>query len=205
MSSKNSYVYYSRFLKCLRVYLEKKVEDRKRDRFIHEPEIIHQWIEHEGEEKGFDLTVGSIRAAFEFVFDEFIEKAPSACMGANDWFDRFLINARDLLCPGIWCGNPHCKKNDGSYPYNCSGGNLPYKCKTWKDWRQIWRSYPEKEECQKCRYYKPEKPYYPHNKADIASAEKTNRYKCYCRAKELPEKCPKKPKTKGKVENAKGK
>jgi hypothetical protein len=191
MPSKNSYDYYSRFLRCLRLYLEKKVEDRKKR--SDERETFYQWImSDDGKEEGFDLTIGTIRAAFEFVFDEFIKKAPSACMGADDWFDKFLVKADSLLCPGKWCSDPHCEHNNSRYPYNCSGGNLPYKCKIWKDWRKTWRSYPEKAECRKCRYYKPEKPYYPHDKACIAEVEKINRYKCYCRAKILPEDCPKK-------------
>jgi hypothetical protein len=193
MPSKNSYAYYGRFLKCLRLYLKRKVDDRKKEKYIDEPEIIHKWIEYEGENKGVDLTIDSISAAFEYVFDEFIKKAPSACMGANDWFDEFLASADSLLCPGIWCGNPHCKHNDNCYPYNCAGGNLPYKCKIWKNWRNMWRSYPEKKECHKCRYYKPEKPYKcPMNdKAAINRIYERNKYKCYCRAKELPENCPK--------------
>jgi hypothetical protein len=194
MPSKNSYDYYNRFLKCLRLYLEKKVEDRKKEKWIDDPETLYQWLQNDDGEKRYDLTIGSIRAAFEFVFDEFIKKAPSACMGANDWFDGFLVNADGLLCPGKWCQNPHCGQHNGSYPYNCSGNNIPYKCKIWKDWRKIWRSYPEKNECQNCRHYKPEKPYYPHDKDCVTRTKKINQYKCYCRAKELPENCPKKSK-----------
>jgi hypothetical protein len=203
MPSNNSYAYYSKFLKCLRLYLEKKVEDRKKDRWIDDPETLYQWIKYDdGKEEGFDLTIGSIRAAFEFVFDEFIKRAPSACLGANDWFDVFLVNADGLLCPGKWCKNPHCKNNNNRYPYNCAIGSLPHKCKTWKDWRKMWRSYPEKDECRKCKHYKPEKPYRPYDKACAAEAEKINQYKCYCRAKELPENCPKRTLAKKEEKNA---
>jgi hypothetical protein len=200
MPSKNSYNYYSRFLKCLHRYLEKNIEEQKKDKWIDDPETFFKRIKYDdGSEEGFNINAGGVYAAFKLVFDEIIEKAPSACMGADDWFDKFLISAVSLLCPGKWCGNPHCKQNNNRYPYNCAIGSLPYKCKTWKDWRKMWQSYPEKETCQKCKYYKPEKPYYPHDKDCVARTEKINQYKCYCRSKELPEGCPKKTKEKTKA------
>jgi hypothetical protein len=70
---------------------------------------------------------------------------------------------------------------------------LPSNCEIWNAWRLQWRSYPEKEACQKCKYYKPEKPYYPNDKDCVSRAEKVNQYKCYCRAKQLPDYCPKTP------------
>jgi hypothetical protein len=191
MSSKNSYNYYDSFLKCLHRYLEKKIEGQKNDKWTNRPDTFFKRIRYDDREEGYDITISGIYAAFKFVFDEFIEKAPSACMGADDWLDKFLINADSLLCPGKWCENPHCKNNNNRYPYNCSGGNIPYKCKTWKEWRKIWRSYPEKEECQNCKYYRPEKPYNPRDKKSVARVEKINQYKCYCRIKYLPENCPK--------------
>jgi hypothetical protein len=190
MPGKNSYVYYKRFLKCLRRYLEKKVEEQRKEKYIDNPEILKKWIRYDGDEyaKGVDLTADGIYAAFKSVFDEFIEKAPSACMGADNWFDKFLFNADGLLCAGMWCGHERCENNDGGEPYYCRAGNVPGKCKAWKAWRWRWRSYPEKEECRKCRHYKPEEPY---DRKDVSRTEKINRYKCYCRAKELPEGCPK--------------
>jgi hypothetical protein len=176
---------------CLRLYLEKIIEDRKKDPFYSKfnPEILRSGIDADNKE--FELTIGSIIASFKYVFDKLIEKAPSACMGANDWLDRFFVHADSLLCSGEWCGNPHCKHNNNRSPYNCSEKNRPCTCKIWKEWRKMWRSYPEKEACQKCRYYKPEIPDDPYDKALVAYTEKINLHKCYCRAKELPEKCPK--------------
>jgi hypothetical protein len=191
MPSKNSYSYYCKFLRCLRKNLDQQAEDRKKDKWIDNPEAFFKRIKYDdGNEEGFDIAAGGVYAAFKLVFDEFIEKAPSACMGADDWFDKFLINAVSLLCPGKWCGNPHCKHNNNRYPYNCAVGSLPYKCKTWKDWRKMWRSYPEKEVCQKCRYFKPyERDCFSIKQGE--SWEEANKYRCLCRAKKLPENCPK--------------
>jgi hypothetical protein len=133
------------------------------------------------------------------LFDDLIEKAPSACMGADDWLDKFFRNAEKELCTGMWCGNDRCKKHNGGDPYNCSEGCLPSKCEVWRGWRKQWRSYPENEICKKCKYYKPVSPYKcpANDKQYISSLLKTNQYKCYCRAKELPSGCPKKGKKEG--------
>jgi hypothetical protein len=191
MASKNSYAYYTRFLRCLRKYLEKKTSDKKEDKYIADDERdILTWVRSSEDRHG--LKASDIYVAFEFLLDYLIEKSPSACMGADDWLDKFFTHAGDALCTGIWCGNTHCEHHNGEYPYNCAAENMPSKCKTWKAWRFQWRSYPEKEDCQQCRHYKPEKPYYPNDRACVASVEKQNQYKCYCRSKELPENCPKK-------------
>jgi hypothetical protein len=123
-------------------------------------------------------------------------------MGGDDWLDKFFTKADPILCPGMWCHDEHCEKNNGGYPYNCSEGKIPSKCPVWKAWRLQWRSFPEKTECKGCKYYKPEKPYKcPMNdKAAINRIYETNKYKCYCRAKLLPDGCPKK--TKGVKDNA---
>jgi hypothetical protein len=184
MSSNNSYTYYNRFLKCLRRYLEKIVEKRKKDKWIDDPETLY-----------VDLTIDDIYAAFKFVFDNFIKKAPSACMGADDWFDRFLVKADMVLCSGVWCFNERCSDNDTGSPYYCLAGNIPGKCEKWKAWRLTWRSYPENELCQKCRYFKPDKAD-QHWKITEQQLKKINEYKCYCRKKELPGNCPKKGKIK---------
>jgi hypothetical protein len=189
MPSKNSYCYYNRFLLCLRKHLEKTVEDRKSDKHIDNPTVIYQYIDYD--EPAVALTADSIVAAFEYIFDKLIKKAPSAQMGGDDWLDEFFNNADEVLCSGTWCRNERCLNNDSGHPYYCKLGNVPAKCKDWKAWRWQWRSYPEKEECQKCKYYKPEKPYYPHDKNCVARTEKINCYKCYCRAKKLPDGCPK--------------
>jgi hypothetical protein len=187
MPSKYSYHYYYRFLKCLEKYLKRKVEDRKKNKYIDEPEVLC-WNEGDEQKK---LGVNDILAAIEHIFDELIKKAPSACMGADNWLDQFFHRSEKVICPGMWCGNEHCKNNNGSYPYNCRAGDIPFECKVWKAWRLQWRSYPEKEVCQKCRYFKP----YERDCFSIKqgkSWEEANKYRCLCRAKELPENCPKK-------------
>jgi hypothetical protein len=192
MSSKNSYSYYNKFLRCLKRNLEKQVEDRGKNKYIDEPEILV--YSNIGEDNSKPLGVDDILTAFEHIFDELIKKAPSACMGADDWLDRFFNNVDEVLCPGMWCHNERCESNNGGYPYYCSSGGVPSKCKAWKAWRMQWRSYPEKEVCQKCRYFKPiEKSMYNITQKQY---EGICSYKCYCRAKELPDGCPKKEKNK---------
>jgi hypothetical protein len=133
------------------------------------------------------------------LFDDLIEKAPSACMGADDWLDKFFHNAEKELCTGMWCGDEHCKKYGSAYPYNCSAGCLPSKCEVWRAWRKQWRSYPEKKECRECKYYKPAVPYKcpANDKHYIKNILEINQYKCYCRSKILPDGCPKKGKKVG--------
>ena len=189
MPSNNSYTYYNRFLGCLERYLNKKVEDRKKEKYIDEPEKLYQSLDYDSEP--IELTVDVIKAAFEYIFDKLIKKAPSAAMGADDWLDKFFCNVVDFLCPGMWCGNNHCKDNSSHYPYSCREGCLPSKCKIWKAWRLTWRSYPDNEVCQKCRYYKPVPNIDPRYRTDLQTKE-INEYKCYCRSKELPKGCPKK-------------
>jgi hypothetical protein len=187
MPSKNSYTYYYLFLRCLRKNLDKQVEDQKKDKYISKPEILC-WADT-GRHKNL-LGVNDIFESFKHIFGKLIEKAPSACMGADDWLDQFFHGAEKALCPGIWCHNEHCKSNDGRDPYNCSAGNVPGKCKIWKAWRFQWRSYPANEVCQKCRYFKP----YERDCFSIKHAkrwEEANKYRCLCRARKLPENCPK--------------
>jgi hypothetical protein len=187
MPSKNSYNYYGRFLKCLKRNLEKRVEDHQKAKYDPEQELC---FGIRGDDSDKILGADDIFTVFKYMFDGFIKKAPSACMGADDWLDRFFNNVDEVLCPGMWCHNEHCKHNNGGYPYNCSSGGLPSKCKVWKEWRFQWRSYPEKENCQKCRYFKPhERGCYSTKHAK--KWEEANKYRCLCRAKELPEGCPK--------------
>jgi hypothetical protein len=187
MPSYNSYVYYKRFLRCLRRNLEKQVEDRRKKKYIDKPEILvyGDWDGDNPKPLGAD----DIYTVFKHIFDELIKKAPSAQMGGDGWLDKFFNSADKDLCSGMWCHNERCESNNGGYPYYCSSGGLPSKCKAWKAWRMQWRSYPEKEVCQKCRYFKPiEKIVYITQK----QYEEICSYKCYCRAKKLPEGCPKK-------------
>jgi hypothetical protein len=198
MPSNNSYTYYTRFLRCLERYLEKKIEKRKKEAYIVKPEIFYYSIDRES--KPVSLTAKIIYAAFGYIFDDLIEKAPSAAMGADDWLDKFFIHVVDeAFCTETWCGHDRCKEFDHVCPYNCGDGKLPSKCEKWKAWRLTWRSYPDKEECQKCRYYKPVPNIDPRYRTDLQTKQ-INEYKCYCRAKELPENCPKR-----KKENKKGK
>jgi hypothetical protein len=120
MPSKNSHVYYKRFLRCVD---QRYAEDKNR--------------------------------LIEAIFDELIKKAPSLAMGGSGWLDTFFCEAARIICSGSWCHDDHCKDNNGGYPYNCRAGNIPSRCKIWKSWRLQWRSFPEKEECQKRRYFKP--------------------------------------------------
>jgi len=196
VASKNSYTYYTRFLRCLKRYLEKFVDARKKEKHIENPEVWYHWLKKDGREKSIELSADIIYAAFESIFNKLIEKAPSACMGADDWLDKFLINAvYDVFCTETWRGNNHCENNMSSYPYNCKEGCLPSKCEKWKAWRFTWRSYPDNEVCQKCKHYKPEPNINPRYRTDLQTKQ-INEYKCYCRAKELPEGCLKKKKAK---------
>ena len=192
MPSKNSYSYYNRFLKCLKRYFEKKVEKNKKEK-REKPDEIYVWEGSLGHGKSYKMSFDGIRAAVGYLFDDLIEKAPSACMGADDWFDKFLVNAVDILCPETWCGHERCQEYNNGHPYNCKAGNLPSKCEAWKKWRLSWRSYPQKEACQKCKHYKPFVAD-SYSRMTALQVEKINEYKCYCRAKELPEGCPKKKK-----------
>ena len=191
MPSNNSCTYYARFFRCLRRYLEKKVEEQKKDKYIDDPKKLGKWDEGLGRGKFYKMDVGTVYAAFKLVIDVLFDKAPSACMGADDWLDKFFIKADGVLCSGMWCGNERCRDYNGGYPYYCSAGMLPSKCEKWKAWRLSWRSYPDNEHCQKCKHYKPEPP---SRYSSALQTKQTNEYKCYCRAKELPEGCPKKKK-----------
>ena len=170
MPSKNSYTYYDRFLSCV----EKRF-GREKKHYSRWDYVVH-------------LTGDQFKAAIEIIFDILIKKAPSAQMGGDDWLDKFFVHADKILCSGMWCYNERCKDNNTGSPYFCEAGNIPSTCKEWKAWRQKWRSYPEKEECQKCHYFKP----YP--LAPGQNREEANDYRCLCRAKELPVNCPKRSK-----------
>ena len=175
MPSYNSYTYYKRFLACV----EK--------RFGKEKKHYGKW------DYVVQLTSYQFRAAIKIIFDILIEKAPSAQMGGDAWLDHFLVNADRVICPGMWCCHERCKDNSTGSPYYCRAGVIPSKCKVWKAWRQQWRSYPEKEECQKCRHFKP----YDNSCYSLIhgkNLEEANKYRCLCRAKELPVNCPKRSK-----------
>jgi hypothetical protein len=178
-------------LECLERYLDKKVEEQKKQKWLDNPERFYQSIVYD--KPGIELNADKIYAAFRFIFDELIKKAPSACMGGDDWLDKFFNGAVKELCSGVWCGNERCQDYDGGSAYFCRVGNIPSKCLIWKAWRLGWRSYPDNEHCQKCKHYKPtnEKP---SRYTSALQIKQINEYKCYCRAKELPENCPKKPK-----------
>ena len=191
MPSNNSYTYYNRFFKCLKLYLDKKVEDQKKQK-SYKPEKIY---ECDDGEKWHEMSVGTVYAAFKLVIDVLFEKAPSACMGADDWLDHFFIKADGVLCSGMWCGHERCQDYDGGSPYYCGAGMVPSKCPKWKAWRLGWRSYPDNEQCRKCKYYKPTDQK-PSKWTSALQIKHKNEYKCYCRAKELPEGCPKKPRSK---------
>ena len=131
-----------------------------------------------------------LKAICNFMF-EMMKTAPSKQVEGAGWCDDFLTASVFVICTGEWCKNPHCEHNrNGKEPYNCGAGKLPFQCKEWKNWRLMWRSYPEKEVCQKCKYYKPVKA----TRLNITWAKKENQHKCYCRAKELPADCPKRSK-----------
>jgi hypothetical protein len=192
MPSKNSYTYYNRFLMCLERYLKKKVDDNKKHNekynYTNDPYILSTYDNGKGQ-----LGVESIFRAFVYIFDDLIKKAPSATMGGDDWLDKFFINTDGELCPGMWCGNERCQNYNGGYPYYCQTGMIPGKCEKWKTWRLSWRSYPENGACQKCKHYKPDTADM-HYRSSSLQLKQINEYKCYCRAKELPENCPKKKK-----------
>jgi len=193
MSSSNSYTYYNRFLRCLDRYLEKIINERKKDAYVTKAETLYCSVDPN--KNGVALSKGKIYASFKYIFDQLIDKAPSACMGADDWLDKFLCSVvYKGFCTETWCENDHCEKNSNRYPYNCSEGCLPSKCKIWKAWRLVWRSYPDNEVCQKCKHYKPEPNIDPRYRTDLQTKQ-INEYKCYCRKKELPEDCPKRGKT----------
>jgi hypothetical protein len=166
MPDQNTYKYYKRFLKCLEKRYDKE-SYRKRD--AEDDQLI-------------ELSARQFSTAFRIVFDTIVEKAPGRCNGGNSWFDEFTIYASQILCPGMWCDKESCPENTLWHPYYCKAGNVPSKCKIWKAWRKQRRSYPEKEECQKCRYYRPYRPDETHE---------ANKHCCYCRAKVLPDNCPK--------------
>jgi len=175
MSSYNSYTYYTMFVRCLRRYLEKEVEKRKKDKWITEPEILFTSVDEEGKKRIFNTFI--IKESVEYIFDRLIEKAPSACLGADDWLDKFFNSVvREGFCTETWCGYDRCENFDHFCPYNCGKGKLPSKCDKWKAWRLSWRSYPEKEECQKCKHYKP----VPHEyyRTELQTKQ-INEYKCY--------------------------
>jgi len=185
MPSNNSYTYYNRFFECLSRFLDRKVEEQKKDK-PDKPEKLRK-------RKWNDISVDTIYLAVKLVIDVLFEKAPSACMGADDWLDKFFIKADGVLCSGMWCGHGRCCDYDGGSPYYCGAGMVPSKCPKWKAWRLGWRSYPDYEYCQKCKHYKPTDQK-PSEWTSALQIRQINEYKCYCRAKELPEGCPKKPK-----------
>ena len=200
MPSNNSYTYYRRFLRCLKQYLDKKVEERKENHklfsFSNDDDGFNEKIlfcYEDENRKTIPIYAGAIYSAFAYVLDNLIKKAPSASMGGDDWLDKFFVGSVKELCSGTWCKYERCIENSNEYPYYCKAGNIPNKCEAWKKWRLSWRSYPEKEACQKCKHYKPEAP--SEYRSDLQT-KKINEYKCYCRAKELPEDCPKKKKEK---------
>ena len=98
MPGKNSYTYYDRFFKCLRRYLEKKAEEQKKEKWLDKPELLRKWDEGPGRGKFYEMDVETVYAAFKLVIDVLFEKAPSACMGADDWLDQFFIKADGVLC-----------------------------------------------------------------------------------------------------------
>jgi hypothetical protein len=188
MSSDYSRTYYTRFLFCLEHFLERKVKER--EKYISkEPGKLLVWDgTHPGSGNPYHLKLKEAYAAIRFVLDALFEKAPSASMGADDWLDKFFINADDILCPGMWCKNERCEDHVNNRPYYCDAKLIPSKCEKWKAWRLVWRSYPDNEACQKCKHYKPESP--SRYRTELQTKQ-INEYKCYCRAKELPDGCPK--------------
>jgi len=86
MPSNNSYTYYNRFLRCLERYLEKIVDSKRKlaEKYkwkVYDLEKLEEYTDENGKET--IITPGIIRQSFEYVFDKLIEKAPSACMGAD--------------------------------------------------------------------------------------------------------------------------
>jgi hypothetical protein len=145
-----------------------------------------------------EFSDAKLDAVFKVIFD-IMEKAPSKQMGGAGWCDEFLTNSIYVLCTGEWCNNNHCEHHETwEEPYNCGAGKLPFQCPEWKKWRLQWRSFPEKEECQQCRYYKPHKFGSYYGRFTKEAEDKFNSHKCYCRQKELPDGCPKKHKVKQK-------
>ena len=193
MPSNNSYTYYNRFFECLSRFLDRKVEEQKKDKYDSKPQKLKKWDGGPGLGKFHEMSVDTVYAAFKLVIDVLFEKAPSACMGADDWLDQFFIKADGVLCSGMWCGHERCQDNDSGSPYYCGAGMVPSKCQKWKAWRLGWRSYPDNEQCQKCKHYKPTDQQ-PSKWTSALQIRQINEYKCYCRAKELPDGCPKKPK-----------
>jgi len=181
MPSTNSYKYYNCFKACLKRWNKKGHSG---------------WDEKAGKIGVVPHYSNGEEAAIASFMRSIMEASPSDQMGGDDWCDKFIIHsASEFLCTGTWCSNNHCPSMGTNIPYNCAAGTRPADCKIYRDWRKIWRSYPESEVCKACRYFKPDVFKGGPDRWRKQIAEK-NKYKCYCRARELPEACPKRKKEK---------
>jgi len=88
-----------------------------------------------------------------------------------------------IVEPGPGCFMSHCMNNNYRYPYNCSAGKVPSRCKKVRDFRERWRAdMPECEVCKR-RNERVESPY--------------GKPLLLCRVSNRPDTCPKRAKAKG--------